>query len=278
VVGPATVFTTERFTSVELGGRHACAIAVTTIAYCWGADWLGQLGDVRIAHSTTPIPVAGLTSVTSVAAGRAHSCAVAGGRAYCWGSNERGQLGAATGACATSVGRTTPCAQSPVAVTGTLTFTSVTAGLDHSCGITTAGAAYCWGGDSFGQLGRGSVGGSAGSPQLVAGGLTFSQLSAGYGFTCGVTTAGVGYCWGAGAYGQRGDGNTNVAAGSPQPVSGGVALARIAAGRRHACATAQGGAVSCWGANMYGALGNELQAAQRATPQPVAEVGLPRRE
>jgi alpha-tubulin suppressor-like RCC1 family protein len=35
-------------------------------------------------------------------------------------------------------------------------FASVRAGHLHSCGVTTAGAAYCWGFNLYGQLGNGT--------------------------------------------------------------------------------------------------------------------------
>ncbi|MCH7737297.1 MAG: hypothetical protein IH872_07830, partial [Chloroflexi bacterium] len=44
----------------------------------------------------------------------------------------------------------------PVAVSGGLTFASLNAHLSHTCGVTTSGAAYCWGGSDSGKLGDGS--------------------------------------------------------------------------------------------------------------------------
>jgi alpha-tubulin suppressor-like RCC1 family protein len=44
----------------------------------------------------------------------------------------------------------------PVAVSVGLTFQSVSAGFTHSCGVTTAGDAYCWGSNKDGQLGDGT--------------------------------------------------------------------------------------------------------------------------
>ena len=44
----------------------------------------------------------------------------------------------------------------PVAVFGGLSFSSVSAGQAHSCGVGTAGAAYCWGLNRWGQLGDGT--------------------------------------------------------------------------------------------------------------------------
>src|SRR5712692_863116 len=72
----------------------------------------------------------------------------------------------------------------------------VNAGYEHSCRLTTAGAAYCWGLNLSGQLGNGSTTSSS-TPVAVSGGLTFAAVSTGYGHSCGLTTAGSAYCWGA---------------------------------------------------------------------------------
>jgi alpha-tubulin suppressor-like RCC1 family protein len=53
----------------------------------------------------------------------------------------------------------------------------------------------------------------------VADGLTFATLSAGSSSICGVTTAGVAYCWGANDHGQLGDGTT-ISSNAPVKVAG----------------------------------------------------------
>jgi hypothetical protein len=90
-------------------------------------------------------------------------------------------------------------------ITG-LTFAAVSAGRGlNTCGVTTAGAAYCWGLNNSGQLGNGTMTSSS-TPVAVSGGLTFAAVSAGNALACGVTTAGTAYCWGANYIGQLGDG------------------------------------------------------------------------
>ena len=93
----------------------------------------------------------------------------------------------------------------PVAVAGGLTFQSVSAGSIHSCGVTTAGIAYCWGDNEDWQLGDGTNMDST-VPVALAGGLTFQSVSAGYEHSCGMTTAGAAYCWGYNGRGRLGDG------------------------------------------------------------------------
>jgi alpha-tubulin suppressor-like RCC1 family protein len=76
-----------------------------------------------------------------------------------------------------------------------------------TCGVTTAGAAYCWGRNFWGQFGNGTLTDSS-TPIPTSGGLTFLSLTAGYYHTCGVTPDGAAYCWGANGYGELGTGTT----------------------------------------------------------------------
>ncbi len=104
---------------------------------------------------------------SSISAGSAHTCGVsASGGGYCWGSDANGQLGSqAVAACAVASG-TQPCTRVPALVAGGLTFGSISAGTQHSCGLTAGRVAYCWGLNDRGQLGDGSTGRSV-TPVLV---------------------------------------------------------------------------------------------------------------
>jgi len=98
----------------------------------------------------------------------------------------------------------------------------------HSCGVTTSGAAYCWGDNFFGQLGNGSSA-EATTPVPVAGGFRFASVSAGSFHTCGITTSGTAYCWGDNQNAQLGDGTMERRA-MPAPVAGGSGSRRSAPG------------------------------------------------
>jgi alpha-tubulin suppressor-like RCC1 family protein len=258
-----TAPTTGPFASVSIGGDAACGVTTAGAGYCWGNNSIGQLGNATTMNSTGPGAIAGGLTFGSVSVGSLQdfSCGLtAAGAAYCWGYNEYGQLGNATFTNSTS----------PVAVAGNLTFSSLTAGDDgQACALAAGGAAYCWGYNGSGQLGVAAIAYSS-SPVAVSGGLSFAMISAGEnGQTCGVTTAGAGYCWGFNTSGQLGIGTvTNVNA--PTAVSGGLVFKSISAGFSSSCGITTAGAAYCWGDNTYGELGNGSNATSSV---PVAVTG-----
>jgi alpha-tubulin suppressor-like RCC1 family protein len=253
----------ERFVALSAGARHACALNASGRAFCWGADESGQLGDVREMNSTTPIPVSDSTlRFTMLSAGDNHTCGVSNtGAAYCWGRGEQGQIG--NGGMSNQ--------DVPTPVIGGVLFTAIAAGGSHTCGVSTSGSMYCWGSNENGQSGSGAAQGSTiSSPVLVTGPGDFTAVTAGENHSCGIAGGGQVYCWGESEYGELGDGITAAhSTGSPTLVIG-LSASAISAGANHTCAIATNGGAWCWGSNRWGALGNEFQAAIRATPQRVA--------
>jgi alpha-tubulin suppressor-like RCC1 family protein len=133
-----------------------------------------------------------------------------------------------------------------------LAFTQVSAGTWQGCGLTSGGQLYCWGPNSYGEVGDGTIA-AHDSPTLVAGGLLFRQVSAGLDYTCSVTTDNRAYCWGDNAYGQLGDGTT-VQRLTPVPVAGSHAFREISAGWDRTCAltTSPTNKIYCWGHGILG--------------------------
>jgi len=254
--GPVLVMGALTFASVSAGGRHSCGITPAGAAYCWGRNADGQLGDGTVTSRISPVPVTGGLTFASASAGVAHTCGVTvGGALYCWGRNLTGQVGEGT-----STSRNTPVA---VNVAGAA-VAMVSAGSAHTCAVTVAGAAYCWGRNLDGALGAGD--GSPDQrtvPTVVAGGHSFATVAAGRAHTCGVTTSQAAYCWGQNDDGELGDG-TNTPRFTPAAVSGGVAFVSVGAGGGsesalgsddYSCGRTPGGAAWCWGSNVSGQLG-----------------------
>jgi Tol biopolymer transport system component/alpha-tubulin suppressor-like RCC1 family protein len=145
-----------------------------------------------------------------------------------------------------------------------LTFTAVSAGIEHTCGLTASHAVYCWGGDGV------SGGAATGDPTPMLVGLGFTAISGGRFHTCGLTSGGAAYCWGENSSGQLGDGTTTFRA-SPTPVIGGLSFATLTLGGVHTCGLTSGGAAYCWGDNSSGQLGDGTTM-RRTSPTLVAGV------
>jgi alpha-tubulin suppressor-like RCC1 family protein len=163
---------------------------------------------------------------------------------------------------------------------------SLSAGHSFTCGITGAGTAYCWGDDTFGELGRVATSSclfsnttptpcgtspvavsSAGMP------LTFASVSAGTSHACGLTTNREVYCWGRNAEGQLGNGSTTDST-TPVKVASAETFTSVSAGGSSTCATtlraAASGAAYCWGDNRWAALGaGSWDQLPHPIPQPV---------
>jgi len=149
---------------------------------------------------------------------------------------------------------------------------SVVAG-SHTCALTTASKAYCWGYNADGQLGNNETSLVNPTPSAVAGGFQFATLflSKVEGVTCGVTAPGAAYCWGDNDDGELGDG-TRTQRTTPTPVAGGLAFRSFAVGTVHTCGVALNGTAYCWGFTTAGAFGDG-STGLRTTPA-VAAPGL----
>jgi alpha-tubulin suppressor-like RCC1 family protein len=111
--------------------------------------------------------VTGGVRFASLIAGRGndileYTCGLTGaGAAYCWGMNESGKLGAPTTQQCTFGNSGFGCSATPLSVSGSLLFSTLTLGVNFACGLTKDGVTYCWGDNALGQLGTGTTTGSA---------------------------------------------------------------------------------------------------------------------
>ena len=250
---------------VSAGYDFTCALTTVGGVMCWGNNTYGNLGDGSTTQKLVPIAVSGLSGVASLSSRNHHSCVVTStGGAKCWGSNGNGQLGA----------NYPNNSSTPVAVTGLASGVStITVGNEHSCAVTSAGGAKCWGGNSYGQLGKDSTVTSSSPTPVDVYSLTSgaASISAGAYHTCAVTTAGGAKCWGLNNNGQLGIGSTS-STWVPTAVSGrDSGVSSLAVGDTHSCLITATGTAMCWGVNSQGQLGNN-STTRNLTP--VAVTGL----
>lgn len=234
----------QRLVMVDIGLGQSCALDENGQAWCWGGNPNGQLGTGDDRPHLVPAPVAGglRFSQISVANEGAFMCAVTTtGEAWCWGYSGGGRLGDGSGA------EEPRSVTSPQPVVGGHTFKQIASAGTHTCALTTAGAAYCWGYNSLGELGTGNRTPSS-VPVPVSGGLTFTQIDTYTGVSCGVTTSGAAYCWGEGWAGALGNGTTDDSD-VPVAVQGGLTFASVSVGLWMACGVTTDGDGYCWGSD-----------------------------
>lgn len=262
-------------------GQHKCGLT-TNGAVCWGRGSSGQIGDGSLgAIGNPPTAVAVQENWVDISTGRLTTCALnAAGDAFCWGLNQYGEVGDTLLPLGSRQ-------STPNRVVGGLKFATVVAGWLHTCGISTAGIAYCWGNNTSGQLGIGTIDTDPhAEPTPIASPLQFSKIALSARATCAVSIDGQLLCWGYNGLGQLGDGTIDLHS-TPMPVSGSkkwkdVAMSNgfvegttavgpsgiVQGGTAHACAIDDADAVHCWGWNGAGQLGDGTTTS-RLVPMPI---------
>lgn len=220
------------FAMINAGNDHSCGIDVEATAYCWGAEERGELGNDTAVTSALarPEPVLGGRKWRDVDAAHLHSCGVTTtGEAWCWGSNYMGQLGNATAAYQNCGDEQWPlaCTRSPVRVESSQTFAQITTGEYHTCALTTAGEAWCWG--LVSQVGRDDAASVNCTPRTdtpcvptpvrVAADERFIEIEAGRAFTCALAENRKVWCWGTDSFGGTGQGRAGPVY-VPRPIVG----------------------------------------------------------
>jgi alpha-tubulin suppressor-like RCC1 family protein len=275
------------------GPSASCGIDIDRALWCWGADGNGQLGNGAAGPSATPqrVGVARWRDV-DLDTGYAHACGIqVDGSLWCWGESSFGALGIGTGpdvdvptlvdvgpfdsvavgedySCAirrddrtlwcwgvqsTSNTVTTPPVAVPTQV-GTASWSDVSAGLLHMCGVQTDGSLWCWGYNGWGQLGIGNQTGSA-EPTRVGSATDWTGIGLGDFHSCGIRSGSL-WCWGLDTSGITPDTADEVVL---EPVQIGVTddWLTVVGGASFACGIRRTATWSlwCWGLNDQGQLG-----------------------
>lgn len=255
---------TQVVRSVAAGAKHTCVVQGGGEVWCWGDNQVGQLG-VAGGGSYVARRVALPAAALAVASGTSHACALLADRTVsCWGSNGDGQIGAPLA---------TAQSDTPLAVAGVTDAVQIAAGGSHTCLVSAAGSAACWGRNAAGQLGNGNAAVAYSiTPVPVVGGAVYQTIVAGDAHTCAVRTDGYVACWGASATHQLGTGTSSASpTPTPQQLASMPKTTGITAGGSHSCGLTKGGAVKCWGSRASGQTGDGVvSATPRTTPYGVS--------
>lgn len=234
--------------SVSCGAFHTCAVDLSGQAWCWGANFVGQLGNGSLVDSPVRQRVSASSGVRHVSSGGGHSCSIkSSGEVHCWGYNGDGAVGDGT-----TVSRTVPTLVSSLGSSAN----EISAFFYHSCAVTNQGSLKCWGDNAFGQLGDGTFQDRL-APVQVSGlvtGVSKVAIGSDAGHMCALSGSAL-VCWGLNDNAQLS--NDRVNRNAPLSVVGAPAnVAELAVGIMHSCARVNSGAVYCWGNNYTGQLGD----------------------
>ena len=258
------------FASISGGSLHNCGVDNAGTVWCWGANQYGQLGLGSGASNTfQPNAVSLPAAASQVTAGASHSCALlVNGETWCWGANYYGQLGDGNGAPGTNAGSSS----APVKVATAPVFASLSAGFEHTCGVTPAGEAWCWGSNTDGQSGFGNATADkcalqttyypstwvncAATPRQVQTSVTFAGIGGGSYSTCAWTSGGTGYCWGSphGTFTYPGYGNNHV----PRTPTSQPSWKFLTAATEFQCGIDAADMVQCFGDTQHGQTGTGI--------------------
>jgi alpha-tubulin suppressor-like RCC1 family protein len=285
--------------AISAGGNVTCVLkgsSSANTAYCWGQNTYGELGDGTTTNRNAPVKVTGFTSGPNAAynhdvgitikVSSDHTCeGMTNGTSWCWGRNNYGQLGnggttneshpvLVTAGGGGGGGARSARGVSPATFSNTRGTVAIGTGPGETCMLQKTGLVWCWGLDSYGQLGNGIAKGLSRHPALVKGlkiassKIAHAAVVVAGDHACIVTASGPMYCWGRNNMGQLGNGTTRnssipreVGSGAPgghaQPrgFSNSGNTTKVAAVANNTCVVQVSGSMFCWGANNDGQLG-----------------------
>lgn len=296
-----------RVTTISAGPQHTCGVTAAGTVKCWGTGANYARGNGSTSNSPVPVDMLSLSSrVRAVSAGASTCALTSTGAVTCWSVNENSLLGPNSGSrspvavgglttdvASVSVGTDLACVVTalgavrcwgcnfpgnyltsfsavPLDVTGLSSgVISVSAGFRHACALTTLGAVKCWGPTEIGQLGNGSFDAPNAPVDVVGLSSGVVSVSAGYGYSCAVTSVGAVKCWGGNYYRQLGNDSMEFSTVPVDVVGLSSGVVSVSAGTRYACAVTSAGAIKCWGSLQWGKVGDPLTTSTSSVPAEV---------
>ena len=303
-VGSATVRVTDNSTNtsdanltiirpveIAMGYAFACVRFGEGSVKCWGENTNGQIGNnstnaigdlgTEVGGSIPLVSLGVGRTATKIVAGNQHACALLDNSTIrCWGDNAYGQIGN---------GNTTDQRLPALVSVGARVPIDVWAFGFMTCAKLNDNSAVCWGLNTLGQAGQGTLTNIV-TPPLTAlnfgGGRAASQFVGSNSGTCARLSDGSVQCWGENSTdGQLGYGDFTDRT-SPSGTSVNLGVGRVAqdiggqtttgtgtTNEGTFCAALDDGTIRCWGDNRRGQIG-DASITDRNVPTLTATLGL----
>lgn len=244
---PGLVSSLSDIKAIAAGDDHSLALKNDGTVWAWGNNWHGQVGDgTDTDKRPSGSQVNGLSNVTAIAAGMAHSLALTkDGSVWAWGYNDDGELGDGT----------RKDHLTPTQIPGLSEVKAIAAGFHHSLALKEDGTVWEWGGQ---EKARRST-----KPRILQGLSRIVAISAGGWYSLALKQDGTVWAWGVIANGEEDDHTMNEVINRPVQIKGLTDVIGIAAGMWHSLAIKKDGSVWAWGRNYYGALGDGTETSRR---------------
>jgi alpha-tubulin suppressor-like RCC1 family protein len=240
-VGPTAVFYQSRANAQSL----IRANFLLAENYPQTTDW-----QVGVTARSSPVQVGTSSNWTAVSTGSYNTGAIqnpTNSNLWMWGLNDLGQLGQSN----------TTNRSSPVQVNGILWgWSQLTVGQGVTLALLSNGSLWTWGGNTYGQLGVGSIGTNILSPVQIGALSTWTRISAGNYFAFALKNDGTLWSWGNNSNGQLGI-NTSTLSAISNPVQSGTVSTwtQVSCGYNFTMAIQSNGTLWAWGRNNASQLG-----------------------
>lgn len=238
---------------VQTGGdsvyaTHSVVLKSDGKIWAWGRNEDGQLGIGSYTDSYTPVQVGTDSDWIDVATGINHTVAIKrDGSLWGWGDHSFGQLGLGDNAAQRY--------NTPQRIGNDTDWVAISAGGFFTLALKSNGTLWAFGDNAYGQLGDGTFWSKKSPVQVYAPGVTFVKISAGGHHVLAISSTNELYSWGSNDYGQVGNGNVSIDAGTPVKISTANNWIMVSAGSEHSMALNSSGELYVWGSNAYVQLG-----------------------
>ena len=263
----------KKWDFISSGIQYSCAISEDKFLWCWGNNVYGQIGNFEkttvsgFIKRSLPVKITNNKWVY-VASESYVTCAIKNDDTlWCWGLKSCGQIGEEvnTECCWGDKScneyydiRVSEDYQSSELIIFPKQilqdkWKSVSLVM-HTCGIKEDNTLWCWGDNTYGQLGNGTLAHS--SYPIKVGEDTYKSVSigAGYPYTCAIKSDDTLWCWGDNSNGELGDGTTE---GKSVPVKiSNDKWNLVSANNKFACGIKEDNSLWCWGNNELSRLGD----------------------